>query len=187
MTGTPHYFIGVPISEEIRQVLGGWQKELKQVVQYKTWTHPEDFHITLKFLGAVDTKNINEVLQLLKEETASYPAPFHVETSDLKFFGQKQKPRVLFMEVEKHTSLLNLKEIVETRLKRAGFQEEKRPYRPHITIAKKWKEEQKDTFTNEKLENLKETLILPVDRFHVFRIHPAKAPKYEIVETIELG
>ncbi|MFG6116675.1 RNA 2',3'-cyclic phosphodiesterase [Halobacillus sp. MO56] len=187
MTGTPHYFIGVPISEEIRQVLKDWQTELKQVIEYKTWTHPEDFHITLKFLGAVDTKNINEVLHVLKEEAASYPAPFHIEASDLKFFGQKHKPRVLFMEVEKHPSLLNLKEIVESRLKRVGFPEENRPYRPHITIAKKWKEEQEGIFPNEKLENLKETMILPVDRFHIFRIHPAKATKYEIVETIELG
>ncbi|WP_037985763.1 RNA 2',3'-cyclic phosphodiesterase [Thalassobacillus devorans] len=185
--GSSHYFVGVPISEEIREVLMEWQKKLKQLIQYKTWTNPEDFHITLKFLGAVDSENITDVLRMLKEDAQKYPDPFHLKTSDLKFFGQKQKPRVLFMEVEDHPSLKSLKEMVDTRLKAADFRKENRPYRPHITIAKKWKPEQTGAFPLEKLETLKETMTLPVDRFHVFRIDPAKTPKYEIVETIKLG
>ncbi|GGC94201.1 RNA 2',3'-cyclic phosphodiesterase [Thalassobacillus devorans] len=185
MGGYPHYFVGIPISEEIRQVLTEWQKDLGSSVSYKTWTHRNDFHITLKFLGAVADDKIEEVKKRLHD--SKYPEYFAVKAADLSFFGHKQRPRVLFMGVENHPSLQKVKEMVEQALKQAGFPKENRPYRPHITLAKKWDQKQDKPFSIEQLEKYKRAITFTIDRFHLYRIHPGEFPKYEVIDTVELG
>ncbi|MFG6121216.1 RNA 2',3'-cyclic phosphodiesterase [Thalassobacillus sp. B23F22_16] len=184
MGGYPHYFVGIPISEEIRQVLTEWQKGLSSSVSYKTWTHRNDFHITLKFLGAVADDKIEEVKKKLHDST--YPESFAVEAADLSFFGNKQRPRVLFMGVINPPSLQKMKENVEQALEEAGFPNENRPYRPHITLAKKWDQEQNERFPIEQLERYKQLITFTIDRFHLYRIHPGEAPKYEVIDTVKL-
>ncbi|ELK47352.1 UNVERIFIED_CONTAM: RNA 2',3'-cyclic phosphodiesterase [Halobacillus marinus] len=180
-----HYFIGIPVSEPIRQELVSMQEELKQHMEYKVWTEVEDFHITLKFLGGCSDERIESLLSDLLHR--HWPAPFPLQIGPAGFFGNPVKPRVFHAEVSLPASLEEMKSLVEECGKSQGFPNENRKYYPHITLAKK-QAEGKSPLLEEGAEPgiLQERLEMMVERVNVYKIHPEQKPKYECIAAIPL-
>lgn len=187
MAESPHYFIGIPINEDRKKEILRCQQTLKQSLgeNYRIWTHPEDFHITLKFLGGVDDDRI----PVLKKElrNGDYPHPFQLPVGGIGTFGKPKKPRVLWTGVETTNALEKLKVTVEQVCQQAGFEQDTQPYRPHVTLAKKWKGEKlsKDKLS-QLTENFQVNIEMEVFSFSLFRIYPSKNPKYKEVLKIKL-
>ncbi len=55
MKGDKHYFIGINVPVSIAHQAENWAKELIPF-PFKQWTYPDDYHITLQFLGFLDDK-----------------------------------------------------------------------------------------------------------------------------------
>lgn len=179
-----HYFIGVPMSDQVRSCLKDWQEQLKKDLQYGVWTHELDFHITLKFLGAVE----EDKLSILQQQLEDIKVPsFEMEVGTLGYFGNPRQPRVVWAGAEKHDQLLTLQKEVESHCEKVGFPVEKRPYNPHVTLAKKWRGEKQ---LDQKLEALYDHLDgkekITVDHFVIFKIHPQSDQKYEVVQRFPL-
>lgn len=180
---SPHYFIAIPLPPSIKEKLAGWQRELKAEMPFKQWVHPEDLHITLKFLGAVSEEQLNTLIRLMAQIRRFNS--FSLMTGDLGTFGNPEKPRVLWTGVERKPELMDLQQYVEGIAFESGFKKEKRPYSPHITLAKK--------STGEKAQISKvkscytEHQSIAVNQVVLFRIHPAKNPKYEINEVYKFS
>lgn len=187
MAVSPHYFIGIPLKEEIKQTVLDWQLHLKKELEdnYQIWTNKEDFHITLKFLGEVEAKKISDLkkeLNKLKELKT-----FQITIKEIGTFGQPRKPRVLWAGVEDNQELHIWKDQVEKVCMNVGFPEDNQPFRPHVTLAKKWKGDKlsKEKF-NQLVGELQTNREMNVDSFSLFRIHPSKRPKYEEVMKIQM-
>ncbi|WP_174614086.1 RNA 2',3'-cyclic phosphodiesterase [Virgibacillus ihumii] len=182
MAGLPHYFIAVPLPMELKQYLYEQQQQLKQLVPYKQWPHPEDLHITLKFLGPVSPAQLNQLKEKLEKVTDLYS--FRVRTGSLGTFGKSIQPRVLWAGVEKTAALLKLQQLVEGLVNEAGFEQEKRTYSPHITLAKKWND------PTEKFPELEDTYVdtyqLTVHQVVIYRIFPQSIPKYNQIAVYQL-
>lgn len=187
MVKSSHFFIGISVSEDIKKELSQWQSVLRDKLgsNYQIWTYKEDLHITLKFLGEV---NRNE-LEILKKELRNQVeiSIFSLEIGGVGTFGKPRKPRVLWAGVEKNKPLDLLKEQVEKAASAAGLEEDNQPYRPHVTLAKKWKGEKlsKETFAA-LTDQFNKPMNMQVTSFSLFRIHPSSQPKYEEVMKIEL-
>jgi RNA 2',3'-cyclic 3'-phosphodiesterase len=185
LASNPHYFLGIPVAENLQPWLSGWQLPLKQMVSYKSWTNPKDLHITLKFLGAVSDEQITKLVEKL---STIQQAPFAIQVGSLNFFGKKSQPRVMWAGVEKTDDLKRLFDKVEEVCSELGFEKENRPYTPHITLAKKWANERIHIETS----NLKMNLMAPyfqnmnVNHFHLYRIYPQREVKYEPIHTVSL-
>lgn len=181
LSHSTHYFIGIPVQSDIQKWLEEWQEKLKPYVSYKVWTHPEDFHITLKFLGNVHDDQVTPLTRSL-DRTNEF-STFVLKIGLLGFFGNKTQPRVMWAGVEKHTSLMALQTKVDKLCQRHLFPAEKRPYTPHITLAKKWKTAKISipTMDLQPLLPVPQTRIMEVDRFCLYRIHPENEVKYESV------
>lgn len=183
-----HYFIGIQVKSGMAKQLAEWQKYLMQHLPYKQWTDMSDFHITLVFLGDVDEKSI-EVLQSKLDSITSY-ASFDVNRTYLGTFGNKRQPRVLWLGVESHSLLNSMQQQVVQISETIGYKKEKRAYRPHVTIAKKWADQQK--IITEKSWNKILTSIpsmdeaFNVDAVNLYKVHPASTPKYEIIQRFPL-
>ncbi|MFD1415661.1 RNA 2',3'-cyclic phosphodiesterase [Oceanobacillus jeddahense] len=183
-----HYFIGIQVKPELAEQLSEWQTNLAQHLPYKQWTDKSDFHITLVFLGDVDEKSI-KILQSELQSIAAYEA-FDLKRSALGTFGNKHQPRVLWLGVESHPVLTDIQKQVVQICKTIGYHEEKRMYKPHITIAKKWADQKKivtEDAWNELLSDRPSFVdAFNVDAIHLYKIHPASQPKYEIIQSIPL-
>jgi 2'-5' RNA ligase len=148
--------------------------------------HPEDLHITLKFLGEADEGTVTALIK--KVSQLSLPKSFIIELGMIGFFGKYDQPRVLWVDVKERNELLHLQTEIEAVLYTMGFEKEKRDYRPHMTLAKKWKGV--SALSDNMRRTLQEKYSLEqqfsVQEIILFRIHPNKVPSYEEVAKFPL-
>ena len=125
-------FIGIDIPEELRRRLQAYIARLdKQLPPGSVkWTHPEGWHITLKFLG--ETTKIDAIKSALQ---APRVEPFEIRLRDVGFFTPRS-PRVFWAGIEASGALPALAAEIEGLLAPLGFPREDKPYRPHITLAR---------------------------------------------------
>ena len=121
-------FLGLPIPPELAQALTRLTRAIE--LPKGRWIGPENIHLTLVFLGEVDGPTLPRIEHELSE---LHFAPFQLKLTGLNAF-----PRggVLFAEVEPARPLLHLQAKVAAGMARCGFDQEDRPYQPHITLAR---------------------------------------------------
>lgn len=181
-----HYFLAIQIPEALQEFYQSWQTELRDVFPYKKWTEKEDLHITLAFLGEATERQILDIKRRL--DTSEFTDYFTVTLGKLGTFGRPDRPRVLYVEVEPNEKLNNLQKQIVKVTELAGFRSENRPYRPHVTLGKKWGtadslpkgmfHELESKYSSEKQ--------LEVSQVTLFKIHPQKTPSYEVVAIFPL-
>jgi RNA 2',3'-cyclic 3'-phosphodiesterase len=95
------------------------------------WVDPGNLHLTLRFIGetAEDVAaDIDAALSRLKARR------FTLQLGGVGVFGDK--PRSLWVGVEKNPDLVHLHDKIEQALIRAGLPPEPRKYAPHVTLAR---------------------------------------------------
>ncbi len=175
-------FVGVPLADEVRSRLEKGCRELRKRVEFSKWVHPKDYHITLQFLGATDNAAAEKLITILSERIGQ-AAPFELYVAGVGSFGSPSSPRILWAGVAGDLAALEqLQKRVTESTRPLGFPTEDRPYRPHITIAKKYKGKAK--FPQEMdLSEAGEGLFLSrpwmVREAVLFRTHMRRTPMYE--------
>jgi 2'-5' RNA ligase len=96
------------------------------------WLEPEDYHVTLRFIGDIDARAANDIAETLGEiRRPKTPVRFE----GLSWFGGV-KPRSLIARVKAEPALMDLQAEQERRLRRIGLEPETRKYTPHVTLAR---------------------------------------------------
>ncbi|MEM1048087.1 MAG: RNA 2',3'-cyclic phosphodiesterase [Pseudomonadota bacterium] len=105
---------------------------LKGGLRGARWIVPDNFHITLRFIGDVE----GPVADAIAESLARIDRPrFDLTVDGLGSFGTR-KPHSLWARVVPDTALLELQAEQERVIQRAGLPPEGRKYTPHITLAR---------------------------------------------------
>lgn len=97
------------------------------------WIDPENYHITLSFIGDVPQRTAREIVDSLGDFEGFDPVEICLEHLDA--FGG-DKPRSIFARVQANPELAMLKSTLDAALWRAGIRPEKRKYVPHVTLAR---------------------------------------------------
>jgi len=135
------------------------------------WVDPGNFHLTLRFIGEVDegtAADIDEALLRLKARA------FSVQLCGVGTFGG-DKPRQLWVGVEREPALGALQNKVEQALIRLGLPPEPRKYAPHVTLARLWQPKRADIqqFLVANAQFRAEPL--RIERFSLIASYPTKA------------
>lgn len=130
-------FVAVELPQQVKDDLVELRRELSKAGQdVVRWVSIDGMHLTLKFLGEIPVDSVPQATAAL-EEAARGMAPFVVETGDLGFFPNSQRPRVFWIGLKGCVSeLLRLKDNVEVALEALGFPREAREFSPHLTLAR---------------------------------------------------
>ena len=96
------------------------------------WIDPENYHLTLRFIGDVDGATARDFTAALGEIVA---VPFELEVSGLGSFGGG-KPRAIFAGISPSQGLEALQRANERAAREAGLPPEGRNYKPHVTLAR---------------------------------------------------
>lgn len=125
----PRLFTGLEIPYDVQLALS-----LKRGGLFGArWIDPENYHITLRFIGDVDNHIANEVsYELDRVCTAD---SFRVRLSHLGIFGG-DKPRALYAGIENSDALQRLQAAHERVLRRVGLEPEARKFVPHVSLAR---------------------------------------------------
>ena len=96
------------------------------------WTRPDQWHLTLAFLGDVGDETRADLAPRLGRAAARHP-PMRLALRGAGRFGD----RVLWTRVAGDVAALRrLAASVQAAARRAGIDVEDRPYRPHLTLAR---------------------------------------------------
>ncbi|WP_292518953.1 RNA 2',3'-cyclic phosphodiesterase [Methanoculleus sp.] len=125
-------FVAIDLSEEIREKARLSQEILAESSGRLAIVAPANLHITLKFLGEVDPGMIEPIIDALRAVRA---APFEL-TIGCAVCNPPKKPRVIWCDVTDEGESAALARQVDDLLAPLGFPREKRPFRPHVTLAR---------------------------------------------------
>ncbi|MCE4051290.1 MULTISPECIES: RNA 2',3'-cyclic phosphodiesterase [Bacillaceae] len=184
MNTNTHYFIAIGLPEAVRLEVEAVRGKLKEAFPFKKWVHPQDYHITLAFLGAATEEQKSELITILNEDSYDIDH-FTLNIDKLGVFGSQDSPRIFWLGLENHPSLHQLRENIYIKCKKAGFTLETRPYHPHITIARKWAgtERFRQNMLNSQNPFSDAKPSFQVEQFSLFQTHLNKEPKYEAIYT----
>jgi RNA 2',3'-cyclic 3'-phosphodiesterase len=124
----PRLFTGL----EVPDTVVGQLTLLRGGVVGARWVEPQDYHITLRFVGDVDGGVARDIAETLSD-TRRPKIPVRFE--GLSWFGG-DKPRALVVKVKPEPALMDLQAEQERRLRRIGVEPETRKYTPHVTLAR---------------------------------------------------
>ena len=124
----PRLFTGLEIPPDIGRTLS----DLRGGLPGARWIDPENYHLTLRFIGDIDGASANEIASVLLRINRK---PFDVTLRGLSSFGGK-KPRAVVASVEPSAPLVELQAELERLMRRCGLDPEGRKFTPHVTLAR---------------------------------------------------
>jgi 2'-5' RNA ligase len=144
------------------------------------WITPENYHLTLRFIGEIPPYRAEEVDHAL---SALRARGFTLSLSGVGTFVKGGRVNALWVGAERNPSLDHLQNKIETALQRAGVEPERRRFVPHVTLARF------DAMAEAKLgawvqgNNLFRSEPVPVEHFTLFS---SKLGKEQSVYTAEV-
>ncbi len=130
-------FIAVDISDEARQMAASYIDALRRAFPKLRvgWERPEKLHLTVKFLGDVNDKELIEVRRSV-ENIAAAGFAFSVSLGGTGVFPPKGDPRILWLGAVDNGHLAPIASALNDEFARLGFERERRKFSPHLTIAR---------------------------------------------------
>ena len=123
----PRLFTGIEISEDIRTELSALEMPIEGV----DWIDEDNLHLTLRFFGDISDAQARDVCDLL--ETLDADA-FSLKIAGFSTFGAE--PHSLYASVDNNPALEALARGNDRAARGAGLPPAKRPFKPHITLAR---------------------------------------------------
>ena len=124
----PRLFTGLEIPAQIAAELA----ELRGGIAGARWVEPQNYHITLRFIGDVDIAEARDVAEALEEIRR---ARLTIAFEGLGWFGA-DKPRAIVAKIKPTAPLVELQGEHERWLRRVGLAPETRKFAPHVTLAR---------------------------------------------------
>jgi RNA 2',3'-cyclic 3'-phosphodiesterase len=124
----PRLFTGVEIPPDVGHALAN----LRGGLPGARWIDPENYHLTLRFIGDVDDVIAHEVASMLGRVKRD---AFDLYLQGVTSFGGR-KPRALIATVAPAQALLEAQAEQERLMQRIGLEPERRKYTPHVTLAR---------------------------------------------------
>ncbi|MBI1354360.1 MAG: RNA 2',3'-cyclic phosphodiesterase [Acidobacteria bacterium] len=160
------------------------------------WVHPQNMHVTLKYVGDWPESRLDVLLRNLSEVRVTQPIA--VPLAGLGYFPSLDRPRVFWVGAENTAPLRQLASNVDAALAPLGVVPEVRPYQPHLTLGRVFDGESLDELHNavEELPS-REFGTLNPDRFTLFEStvtdagpvyrRVAEFPFLQVAEPVEVG
>ena len=99
------------------------------------WTVPDNYHITLAFLGDTEEGKI-QILGDLAEKSCAGSGEFDFFLRGAGVFRSPKEPRVIWVGIQESEKLIQLAELVNSAVKMSGINIEEKSFRPHLTIGR---------------------------------------------------
>ncbi|CAN5557740.1 RNA 2',3'-cyclic phosphodiesterase [soil metagenome] len=128
-------FVAIELPLPILQGIGEAIAPLRADTPELAWIEMENRHITLKFLGDVESGHADRMAQMI-DDLARAHRPFSIHLSHVGAFPNFRKARVVWLGVETEPRLELLKHDLELAAEVLGFEIEGRAFRPHVTLAR---------------------------------------------------
>jgi RNA 2',3'-cyclic 3'-phosphodiesterase len=178
-------FVAIEVPEPPRRDLRRRVNGLRDRLPRARWVDLENLHLTLLFLGETAEPDVPALAAKLREAFARCP-PLDLRLSAGGTFPPGRPARVAWVGVDGPEELMTLQEeVTRAAVETLGFEPEKRPYHPHVTLARC-----QDPWRREAIDKLKNALTGPIGppftADHGVLFESKLSPKGARYRTVEL-
>ena len=156
----PRLFTGLEIPSDIGLELS----MLRGGLPGARWITPENYHVTLRFIGDVDEVTAQEIDLALSRVRR---APFNLTLEGVTSFGGR-KPRAVVATAAQSQAVYELQAEHERLMQRIGLEPEGRKYTPPVTLARLRESSSRDVAEYLATRGLFRTAAFSVTRFVLF-------------------
>lgn len=135
---TLRLFLAISIPETVRAELRRFQFEVQSLLPARAvrWARPDQFHLTLKFLGNVPAGDVAALREAVRAVCVASP-PQSLRAQGTGFFPNDFSPRVFWVEIKSKDGLLQkLQQRLEAAVGRFAEKQEAKKFAAHITLAR---------------------------------------------------
>lgn len=173
-------FVALPlpsgIRNELAQICGG--------IAGTRWIEPENFHITLRFIGDMGRGAADD----LHTELASIRFPeFEISLRGIGTFERRGHMHMLWSGIDMAQPVIELRERIEAAALRAGFAREQRKFKPHIALCRFKPHSMPDVGPYLEMHNAFSTSSFTLDRFNLYQSQLGHgSAKYDVMSEYSL-
>ncbi len=173
-------FVALDLDERVKGYLYDLQRNVS--VEGAKISFSSGFHVTLKFLGEVDTGSLTMIKSELRKVGFE---SFKAKTSGVGFFKKNNKIRVVWAGIEPKEEIKMLQEKIDDSLYKVGF-EKNRKFHSHVTLARVKYLKDKNKFIDNLKSMEKKEINFRVSSFVLFRSRLTRqGPIYEVLEKFK--
>lgn len=127
-------FVALRLPSALREAVADIQAAVRRNVSGARWVHPDNFHLTVRFLGDLDGPEVERAAEVVKNTR------FHsivVRLGIVSAFPSVSRPQVLWVGLDSEED--RLQRFVtgfEIRLGEAGFGPADKPWKSHLTLGR---------------------------------------------------
>ena len=130
-------FFAFDLNSELKEELASVQQQLLTwFADDLRYSKKDSLHLTLKFFGEVEEaecSRLKEAISLIAQSSD----PFEVKLSRVGCFPERGAPRVIWSGLSNQSGVLtDCYNRSEDEFSKLGYEKEKRPFHPHITLAR---------------------------------------------------
>ena len=127
-------FVALEIPSAVRENFAALLTALRAFSPQTRWVRAENLHITLKFIGEVPEAKLAAIRGVLAGVRSDQTVT--LDFRELGFFPNEKHPRVFWAGIEASPNLKTLAAEINKATEKAGIPPEKRPFSPHLTLAR---------------------------------------------------
>lgn len=131
-------FVAINFDESTKNKVQEIIKELKKVSVQGKFISNEHMHLTLEFLGEIQTDKVVMIKDAMDQVASDI---FSMELTRVGYFKRREGD-IYWLGIEENKYLLKTQAILHEQLIKQGFELESRVYKPHLTIGRKVKMEE---------------------------------------------
>lgn len=130
-------FFAIDLTADAKKTLSEYTEQLRHTIKSPLvkWSKPENYHITLRFLGATPTQCVPQLIEQTKIALKTIQ-PFTLTLNTAQFFPPEKSARALVLGVSPAAPLIKIAYCLEPMLIASGFNANTKPLLPHLTIAR---------------------------------------------------
>src|SRR3989338_7851936 len=121
-------FLAIGLPKEIKDYIFDLEKKFKEAKI--TWVSKKNLHLTVKFLGEVQEKD----LPMIKERIKIIHPKIKVKLSQIGFFPNAKDPKVIWLALEPEKEIISLQQKIDAELLQLFPHEQK--FQAHLTIGR---------------------------------------------------
>ena len=181
-------FVAINPTEAVRSRVKAAARPLREAGFPIRWVADENVHLTLKFLGEVPEKRLEDLYRAV-DDAAEGVSSFDMNLKGFGAFPSLRRPSVVWAGIDLDPALAELQSRTEDALAKLSYPREDRRFHPHLTLGRAQKKARPSEFEGlaEAMERLEYA-----DNFHVGSVDIMRSvlmptgAVYDIIHSAEL-
>lgn len=129
-------FLAFELPLEIKNIVARVSGELRQSTLNARWVKADNIHLTMVFMGNIETEDIPAIGKGVHDVCQTYH-PFDISLNGIGCFPNKRNPRVLWLGLDGDLEQMSIfRDDLQRYLSDFGIKEEKRKFKPHLTLGR---------------------------------------------------